>query len=67
MYDKVDNGYQELNYFNVYLPVCKDGKWGLIDVNGNEVLTCQFEDITSVYDGKAWAKQNGKWGVIELA
>lgn len=67
IYDKVDNGYQELNYFNGYLPVCKDGKWGLIDVNGNEVLTCQFEDITSVYDGKAWAKQNGKWGVIELA
>ncbi len=67
VYDKVDNGYQELNYFNGYLPVCKDGKWGLIDVNGNEVLTCQFEDITSVYDGKAWAKQNGKWGVIELA
>lgn len=67
IYDKVDNGYQELNYFNGYLPVCKDGAWGLIDVNGNEVLTCQFEDITSVYDGKAWAKQNGKWGVIELA
>lgn len=66
-YDKVDNGYQELNYFNGYLTVCKDGKWGLIDVNGKEVLKCQFEDITSVYDGKAWAKQNGKWGVIKLA
>lgn len=67
IYDKVDNGNQELNYFNGYLPVCKNGAWGLIDVNGNEVLTCQFEDITSVYDGKAWAKQNGKWGVIKLA
>lgn len=66
-YDKVDNGYQELNYFNGYLTVCKDGKWGLIDVNGKEVLKCQFEDITSVYDGKAWAKQNGKWGIIKLA
>ena len=66
IYDKPDNN-QGMYYFNGYLPVCKDGKWGLIDVNGNEVLTCQFEDITSVYDGKAWAKQNGKWGVIELA
>lgn len=66
VYDKVDNGNQELYYFDGYLTVCRDGKWGLIDVNGNEVLTCQFEDITSVYDGKAWAKQNGKWGVIEL-
>lgn len=66
-YDKVDNGNQELYYFNGYLPVCKGGKWGLIDVNGKEVVKCRFEDITSVYDGKAWAKENGKWGVIKLA
>lgn len=66
-YDKADNGNQEINYFNGYLPVCKGGKWGLIDVNGKEVVKCRFEDITSVYDGKAWAKQNGKWGVIRLA
>lgn len=67
VYDKVDNGNQELYYFNDYLAVCRDGKWGLIDVNGNEVVECCFDDISSVYDGKAWAKQNGKWGVIELA
>ena len=66
-YDKVDNENQELYYFNGYLPVCKGGKWGLIDVNGKEVVKCRFEDITSVYDGKAWAKENGKWGVIKLA
>ena len=67
VYDKVDNGNQELYYFNDYLAVCRNGKWGLIDVNGNEVVECCFDDISSVYDGKAWAKQNGKWGVIELA
>lgn len=67
IYDKVDNRNQELYYLNGYLPVCKNNKWGLIDVNGKEVLSCQFEDITSVYDGKAWAKQNGKWGVIALS
>lgn len=66
-YDKTDNDNQELYYLNGYLPVCKSGKWGLIDVNGNEVVKCRFDDISSVYDGKAWAKQNGKWGVIELA
>lgn len=66
VYDKVDNGNQELYYFNDYLAVCRDGKWGLIDVNGNEVVECCFDDISSVYDGRAWAKQNGKWGVIEL-
>ena len=66
-YDKVANENQELYYFNGYLTVCKDGKWGLIDINGKEVVKCRFEDITSVYDGKAWAKENGKWGVIKLA
>ena len=45
----------------------QSGKWGLIDVNGNEVVKCRFDDISSVYDGKAWAKQNGKWGIIKLA
>lgn len=66
VYDKHDSN-QGMYYLNGYLPVCKSGKWGLIDVNGKEVVKCQFEDITSVYDGKAWAKQNGKWGVIKLA
>ena len=66
IYSYKDNGKQEISYVNGYLPVCKDDRWGLIDVNGNEVISCQFEDITSVYDGKAWAKQNGKWGVIEI-
>ena len=56
-----------LVYANGYLTVCKNGKWGLLDVNGNEAVKCQFEDISSVYGGKAWAKQNGKWGVIKLA
>ncbi len=67
VYDKVDNGNQELYFLNGYLTVCKNGKWGLIDTNGNEVVSCQFEDISSVCDGKAWAKQNGKWGIIKLA
>ena len=66
IYDKVDNGNQELYFLNGYLTVCRNGMWGLIDVNGNEVVGCQFEDISAVYDGKAWAKQNGKWGVIQI-
>lgn len=66
-YDKTDNDNQELYYLNGYLPLCKSGKWGLIDVNGKEVVKCRFDDISSVYDGKAWAKQNGKWGIIKLA
>lgn len=66
VYDKPDSN-QGMYYLNGYLPVCKSGKWGLIDVNGKEVVKCRFDDISSVYDGKAWAKQNGKWGIIKLA
>ena len=66
VYDKADNGNQELYFLNGYLTVCKNGKWGLIDTSGKEVLSCQFEDISSVCGGKAWAKQNGKWGIIKL-
>ncbi|MFR2155446.1 MAG: WG repeat-containing protein [[Eubacterium] siraeum] len=64
-YDKVDNE-NVFYYFNGYLPVCKGGKWGFIGYQRKRVVKCRFEDITSVYDGKAWAKENGKWGVIKL-
>lgn len=68
VYDYTEQPYKHnLVYANGYLTVCKNGKWGLIDINGKEAVKCQFEDITSVYNGKAWAKQNGKWGVIKLA
>lgn len=65
-YDVVENANQEKYFYQGYLPVSLDGKWGYIDIYGNEVISCQFEDVTSVYDGKAWVKKGGKWGVIEL-
>lgn len=48
------------------IPVKKDGLCGLIDTQGREVIPLQFEDITSVYHGTVWAKQNGKWGVLKV-
>lgn len=65
-YDVDENANQEKYYYQGYLPVSLDGKWGYIDIYGNEVVSCQFEDVTSVFDGKAWVKKDGKWGVIEL-
>ena len=49
------------------IPVMKDGKCGVIDTQGNEVVPCIFDGITSVYDGAVWAKQNGQWGVLNVA
>lgn len=39
-------------------------KWGFIDINGNEVINCRFEDAGSFKDGFAPVKLNGKWGFI---
>lgn len=66
IYAYAPNNDQESVYVNGYLTVSRNGMWGLIDVNGNEAVSCQFEDISAVYDGKAWAKQDGKWGVIQI-
>ncbi len=66
IYEKEDNFGQDEVYFDGYLTVCRDGKWGLLDENCNEVVKCQFDDISAVYEGNAWVKLNGKWGVIKI-
>lgn len=49
-----------------FIPVKKDGLCGVIDTQGREVVPLMFEDITSVYQGAVWAKQDGKWGLLNL-
>lgn len=49
------------------IPVKRNGLCGVIDTQGNEVIPCRYEDITSVYAGRVWAKENGKWGVLNVA
>lgn len=49
-----------------FIPVKKDGLCGVIDTQGREVVPLMFEDITSVYRGAVWAKQDGKWGLLNL-
>ena len=48
------------------IAVKKDGLCGVIDTQGNEVVACQYEDITPVYAGRVWAKEDGKWGVLNV-
>lgn len=66
IYEKEDNYGQEEVYFDGYLTVCRNGKWGLLDEKCNEVVRCQFDDISAVYKGTAWVKMNGKWGLIKI-
>ncbi len=41
------------------------GKWGYIDKNGQEVISCLYDDIGKVNEGLIKAKLNGKYGFID--
>ncbi|GBR74620.1 protein WG repeat motif [Candidatus Termititenax aidoneus] len=45
--------------------VVKDKKWGVLDINGNVVVECKYEDIYKYSSAYAIHVQlDGKWGVI---
>ncbi len=53
----------------------KNGKWGLVDYNGNCILPFEYDEIYQCYDffskeysriHEITAKKNGKWGVVDL-
>lgn len=51
-----------------YVVLCQDGKWKLCDTSGQvKIPFGELEEIRPVFDGKCWAKKDGKWGVLEVA
>ena len=71
-YDKVnfidyydENG--QLVFLDNLLKVEKDGKVGLISLNGNEILNCKYEDISllSGVDNSIIVKENGLYGLCD--
>src|SRR6185437_14172411 len=44
--------------------VQKGLSYGVIDCDGNVILHCDYESLTSFRNGKIWAKQNGLWGLM---
>ena len=46
--------------------VYKDGKAGYIDATGKLVIPYIFEEATSAYNGCAWVRYNGCWGVCKI-
>lgn len=44
--------------------VCIDGKWGLMNRDGELIIKCQYEDMGSSNEGFAPYKMNGKWGYV---
>ena len=50
-----------------YIAVQVDGKCGYIDTDLNEVYPLgTFEDVRPVHGGKAWARKDGKWGILNF-
>lgn len=47
--------------------VCREGQYALYDVSGNCLVDFgQYEALRPVHNGRLWARQGGKWGVLEL-
>ena len=63
----IDCNYQEaLPFSEGYAAVVRDGKAGFIDEKGERVKDFVFEATRSVHDKTAFAKENGKWGIIKV-
>lgn len=43
-----------------FAPVLRDGKWGVIDSTGTEVVPCEYEGAAPL-SGGAWLKKDGIW------
>lgn len=45
--------------------VCKDGKWGFVNSEGDLIIGYQYEDAQSFHNGFAAVCKEGKWGYID--
>ena len=66
----IDTNYKSISalgedYKNGYIVVNEENLYGIIDINKQTILECQFEDILPIYDeGKYVVKQNARYQVI---
>ena len=50
-----------------YVVLCQNGQYALYTTTGECAIPFgELEEISPVYEGMAWAKKDGKWGVIQL-
>ena len=58
-YDDVEHGEEDGTF-----AVQKEGLWGFIDTNGDEIIAPQYEKYKSFSNGIAIVRKNRKWGYI---
>ena len=62
-----DQIYEDAKFFeNGYCPVKKDGKWGFINEQGEEVTDFIWYDVSTLYEGKTYVYSYGSFGVLDL-
>lgn len=49
------------------IPVEKDGKWGFISDVGEELTDYVFDQALCAYQGRAFVKYGGKWGILNIS
>jgi len=61
--------YERIEYFNEFFTVFKNGKWGLVDRQGEFILKMEYEELKPFvfsYLRTLRIKQNGKYGLLRL-
>jgi len=54
------------NYRLEYLPMSRDGMWGLIDKSGNVVIDFIFGNLVIIDEDTAFAKYEGSYGILDI-
>ena len=49
-----------------YLLCCRGSKWGLIDAQGKDRLSCKWDEVTSVFDHLMAVRQGDRWGFARM-
>jgi hypothetical protein len=57
---------QAYNFIQGFGKVKKNGKFGLIDSSGVEVISCEFDEISIGEDGYIVVRKNNKFGLLLL-
>lgn len=54
-------------YETEILKVSKDGKYGVIDTNGKQLVNCEYDSIEALkgVDNSLLTKKNGKYGIVD--
>ena len=66
-FEPIAEGYEETKWFESgFCPVKKDGKWGFIDETGKAVTDFIWDEVSTLYEGKAYVGINGVYGIINI-